>query len=118
MVLPGAGSSADFVRRAFLRPLREAGYGLVTPEPVPGPDLVPASFRALDAAAAEYGPRLRLVGGVGHALTDFSSYQGLKITLTPSCSEIRPRATSGRPGSMPGMRLRPSQTRCTDPEPS
>lgn len=64
MVLPGAGSSADFVRRAFLRPLREAGYGLVAPEPVPGPDLVRASFRVLDAAAAEYGPRLRLVGGV------------------------------------------------------
>jgi pimeloyl-ACP methyl ester carboxylesterase len=64
VVLPGAGSSADFVRRAFLRPLREAGYGLVAPEPVPGPDLVRASFRVLDAAAAEYGPRLRLVGGV------------------------------------------------------
>ncbi len=64
MVLPGAGSSADFVRRAFLRPLREAGYLLVAPPPVPGPDLVRAAFRSLDAAAAEYGPRLRLVGGV------------------------------------------------------
>ena len=64
MVLPGAGSSAEFVRRAFARPLREAGYALVAPAPVPGPDLVAASFRALDAAAAEYGPRLRLVGGV------------------------------------------------------
>ena len=64
MVLPGAGSSADFVRRAFLRPLREAGYLLVAPPPVPGPDLVRAAFRSLDAAAAEYGRRLRLVGGV------------------------------------------------------
>jgi pimeloyl-ACP methyl ester carboxylesterase len=64
VVLPGAGSSAEFVRRAFARPLREAGYALVAPDPVPGPDLVAASFRALDAAAAEYGPRLRLVGGV------------------------------------------------------
>ena len=64
MVLPGAGSSADFVRRAFLGPLRAAGYGLVAPEPVPGPDLVRASFRALDAAVAEHGRRLRLVGGV------------------------------------------------------
>jgi len=64
VVLPGAGSSAEFVRRAFARPLREAGYALVAPAPVPGSDLVAASFRALDAAAAEYGPRLRLVGGV------------------------------------------------------
>ena len=64
VVLPGAGSSAEFVRRAFARPLREAGYALVAPAPVPGSDLVAASFRALDAAAAQYGPRLRLVGGV------------------------------------------------------
>jgi pimeloyl-ACP methyl ester carboxylesterase len=64
VVLPGAGSSADFVRRAFLRPLRAAGYALIAPEPVPGPDLVRAAFRSLDAAAAEHGPRLRLVGGV------------------------------------------------------
>ena len=64
MVLPGAGSSADFVRRAFLLPLRAAGYALVAPQPVPGADLVPAAFRSLDAAAAEHGPRLRLVGGI------------------------------------------------------
>ena len=54
----------------------------------------------------------------GHAPTGFSSYQGLKITLSPSCSATRPRATSARPGSMPAIRLRPSQTRCTEPEPS
>jgi pimeloyl-ACP methyl ester carboxylesterase len=64
VLLPGAGSSADFVRRAFAAPLREAGYALVAPPPVPGPDTVVAAFRALDAAAAEYGPRLRLVGGI------------------------------------------------------
>ena len=61
VVLPGAGSSAEFVRRVFAGPLRDAGYRLVAPEPVPGPDLVPAAFRALDAAAARYGPGLRLV---------------------------------------------------------
>ena len=82
MVLPGAGSSADFVRRAFLRPLREAGYGLVAPEPVPGTDLVRASFRALDAAAAEYGPRLRLVGGVSlgaHTAARWTAASGLGL---------------------------------------
>ncbi|HVE29072.1 MAG TPA: alpha/beta hydrolase [Mycobacteriales bacterium] len=82
VVLPGAGSSADFVRRAFLRPLREAGYGLVAPEPVPGADLVRASFRALDAAAAEYGPRLRLVGGVSlgaHTAARWTAASGLGL---------------------------------------
>jgi len=64
VVLPGAGSSADFVRRAFERPLREAGYALVAPSPVPGADLVAAAYRSLDLAAAEHGPRLRVVGGV------------------------------------------------------
>ena len=82
MVLPGAGSSADFVRRAFLRPLRAAGYGLVAPEPVSGADLVRASFRALDAAAAEYGPRLRLVGGVSlgaHTAARWTAASGLGL---------------------------------------
>jgi pimeloyl-ACP methyl ester carboxylesterase len=64
VVLPGAGSSADFVIRAFAAPLAAAGYGLVAPPPVPGPDLVAAASRALDEALAAYGPRLRLVGGV------------------------------------------------------
>jgi pimeloyl-ACP methyl ester carboxylesterase len=82
VVMAGAGSSADFVRRAFLRPLREAGYGLVAPEPVPGADLVRASFRALDAAAAEYGPRLRLVGGVSlgaHTAARWTAASGLGL---------------------------------------
>jgi pimeloyl-ACP methyl ester carboxylesterase len=64
VVLPGAGSSAGFVSRAFGGPLRAAGYALLAPAPEPGPDLVAAAFRALDAAAAAYGDRLRLVGGV------------------------------------------------------
>jgi pimeloyl-ACP methyl ester carboxylesterase len=82
VVLPGAGSSAEFVRRAFLRPLRAAGYGMVAPPPVPGPDLVAASFRALDAAAAEYGPRLRLVGGVSlgaHTAARWAAASGLDL---------------------------------------
>jgi pimeloyl-ACP methyl ester carboxylesterase len=82
VVLPGAGSSAGFVRRAFARPLREAGYALVAPAPVPGPDLVAASFGALDAAAAEYGPRLRLVGGVSlgaHTAARWTAASGLEL---------------------------------------
>ena len=62
VLLPGAGSSADFVRRAFGPAL--AGHELVAVPPAPGPSVVSAAFAALDAAAAAYGPRLRLVGGV------------------------------------------------------
>jgi pimeloyl-ACP methyl ester carboxylesterase len=82
VVLPGAGSSADFVGRAFRRPLREAGYQLVAPEPAPGPDLVRAAFRSLDAAAAEYGARLRLVGGVSlgaHTAARWAAAAGLGL---------------------------------------
>jgi pimeloyl-ACP methyl ester carboxylesterase len=64
VILPGAGSSADFVARAFGRPLRAAGYALVTVPPVPGAGLVAGAVHALDAASARYGPRLRLVGGI------------------------------------------------------
>jgi pimeloyl-ACP methyl ester carboxylesterase len=64
VILPGAGSSADFVARAFAEPLRAAGYALVAVAPVPGPGLVAGAVQALDAASARYGPRLRLVGGV------------------------------------------------------
>jgi pimeloyl-ACP methyl ester carboxylesterase len=96
VVLPGAGSSADFVRRAFGRPLREAGYGLVVPDPVPGPDLVAAAFRALDEAVAEYGPRLRLVGGVSlgaHTVARWAAG----------------RATSAAPGSAPASPAPPAR---------
>jgi pimeloyl-ACP methyl ester carboxylesterase len=64
LILPGAGSSADFVARAFGPALRNAGYELVTPSPEPGPGVVAAAWAALDRAAAEHGPALRLVGGV------------------------------------------------------
>jgi pimeloyl-ACP methyl ester carboxylesterase len=62
VLLPGAGSSADFVRRAFGASLAE--YELVAVPPRPGPSVASAAFAALDAAAAAYGPRLRVVGGV------------------------------------------------------
>ena len=97
MVLPGAGSSAEFVRRAFARPLREAGYALVAPAPAPGPDLVAASFRALDAAAAEYGPRLRLVGGVSLGAHTAVRWTAARCTAaraaSPACGST-PRASA------------------------
>jgi pimeloyl-ACP methyl ester carboxylesterase len=64
VILPGAGSSCGFVTRVFAGPLREAGYVLVAPPPVPGAGLVAGAFEALDAAARTYGARLRLVGGI------------------------------------------------------
>ncbi|HEY6747390.1 MAG TPA: alpha/beta hydrolase, partial [Mycobacteriales bacterium] len=96
VILPGAGSSADFVTRAFGGPLREAGYGLVTPSPEPGPGLVDAALRALDEAAAAHGPALRLVGGVSlgaHLAARWAAYRpaaaGLLLVLP---------AWTGRPG--------------------
>ena len=64
VLLPGAGSSADFVTRAFGGPLRAAGYDLVAGAPAPGGSVVEASFGVLAAARRSYGPRLRIVGGV------------------------------------------------------
>lgn len=64
VLLPGAGSSAGFLHRAFGAPLADAGYELVAVEPEPGPAVAEAALAALDRAAAAYGPRLRLVGGV------------------------------------------------------
>src|SRR5215207_1310825 len=64
VLLPGAGSSAGFVRRAFAGPLAAGGYELLAHEPLPGAQVVRAAAEALNAAARAYGPRLRLVGGV------------------------------------------------------
>jgi pimeloyl-ACP methyl ester carboxylesterase len=60
VLLPGSGSSADFVRRAFGPAL--PGWGLVTPVPVPGAGVVEAAYAQLDAAVRRAGARL--VGGV------------------------------------------------------
>jgi pimeloyl-ACP methyl ester carboxylesterase len=94
VLLPGAGSSADFVRRAFAAPLREAGYALVAPTPVPGPGLVGAAFRALDDAAAEYGPRLRLVGGVS-----LGAHIATRWTAGRARHPAAPRIPAGLPPS-------------------
>jgi len=104
VVLPGAGSSAEFVRRAFARPLREAGYALVAPAPVPGPDLVAASFRALDAAAAEYGPRLRLVGGVSLGAHTAVRWTAARATAAPApVATDRPAPAAGAPPGCPEL---------------
>jgi pimeloyl-ACP methyl ester carboxylesterase len=63
VILPGAGSSAGFVSRAFGEAVGAAGYRLVTPSPEPGPGVVAAALAALDEVAATC-PGLRLVGGV------------------------------------------------------
>ncbi len=62
VLLPGSGSSADFVQRAFGPALAAAGYRLVTPPPVPGGRVATAALADLDAAAR--GRAGVLVGGV------------------------------------------------------
>jgi pimeloyl-ACP methyl ester carboxylesterase len=100
VLLPGAGSSADFLRRAFGPALRSAGYELVAVSPAPGPDVVTGLYAALDAAAAEHGPALRLVGGVSlgaHVATRWAA------ALPPPAhlQQVRPAAAPGStaPGS-------------------
>jgi pimeloyl-ACP methyl ester carboxylesterase len=61
-LLPGSGSSGDFIRRAFGPPLAAAGYRLVAPEPRPGADVVAAATAALAETVRRH--RVRLVGGV------------------------------------------------------
>jgi len=62
VVLPGAGSTADFVTRAFGPPLAGAGYALVTEDPVAGSEVVARALAGLDEAVRRY--RVRLAGGV------------------------------------------------------
>jgi hypothetical protein len=62
VLLPGAGSTADFVTRAFGPALAAAGYALVTADPVPGPNVVERALAGLDEAARSY--EVRLAGGV------------------------------------------------------
>jgi pimeloyl-ACP methyl ester carboxylesterase len=62
VILPGSGSTADFVTRAFGPPLAAAGYAVVAVDPPAGPDPVTDALRALDAAARRHRPDL--VGGV------------------------------------------------------
>lgn len=67
VVLPGAGSDEQFVRRAFARPLRALGIDLVAPAPAPGRDLVSGYRAALDGAcdsAHDSAPGGLLVGGI------------------------------------------------------
>jgi pimeloyl-ACP methyl ester carboxylesterase len=60
-ILPGSGSTAEFVARAFACPLRAAGYVLVTADPEPAAGDPAAEWGdALDALPA----RPALVGGV------------------------------------------------------
>jgi pimeloyl-ACP methyl ester carboxylesterase len=65
VVLPGSGSTAEFVARAFAAPLAAAGHALVTADPPPSrpgvTDPAEAWGLALDALAGE---PLALVGGV------------------------------------------------------
>jgi pimeloyl-ACP methyl ester carboxylesterase len=74
VLLPGSGSTADFVHRAFDRPLAAAGYRLVAPEPQPGPGVVAAAAAALAGALRQH--RVALVGGVSlgaHVATSWAA---------------------------------------------
>ncbi|GGC59781.1 hypothetical protein GCM10011410_10260 [Hoyosella rhizosphaerae] len=60
-LLPGTGSRADFVRRAFEPALKPAEVSLCAIEPDPR-DLIGSSLHALDQAAERHGPLI--VGGI------------------------------------------------------
>jgi pimeloyl-ACP methyl ester carboxylesterase len=62
VVLPGSGSDARFVRRAFEPALRASGIALDAVAPRPGRDVVAGYRAALDAALELPGPFL--VGGI------------------------------------------------------
>lgn len=62
VILPGTGSNADFIRRAFGPALAAIGLDLVAVEPEPGACVVDAAFAALNEVTGRYD--VRLVGGV------------------------------------------------------
>jgi pimeloyl-ACP methyl ester carboxylesterase len=102
VILPGAGSSADFVARAFAEALHKAGYGLVTPSPEPGPGVVDAALRALDGAAARYGPALRLVGGVSLGAHLAARWAALSAPAGLAGVLLVLPAWTGKPGAVAG----------------
>lgn len=61
-MLPGSGSSADFLRRAFTGPLTAAGLALLALDPPTGSDAVSAGLGLLDDVLADQA--VRYVGGV------------------------------------------------------
>ncbi|MCP2260750.1 Lysophospholipase, alpha-beta hydrolase superfamily [Streptoalloteichus tenebrarius] len=63
VLVPGTGSDAEFVRRAFAGPLAALGFRLVAVSPRPGPRLVDEHLAALDRAALAAGHPV-VVGGV------------------------------------------------------
>ena len=93
VLLAGAGSSADFVRRAFGPAL--ADHEVVAVPPVPGPSVVDRAVAALDAAAEAYGPRLRLVGGVSLGAHIATRWAARRATPTPRTDPRRPGRRAG-----------------------
>lgn len=95
VVLPGSGSTAGFVRRAFGPALAAAGYRLVTPQPVAGPGVVAAAVAALDDACARYD--VRLVGGISLGAHIAACWAGADAA---GGDGVVPRPRSG--GAVPG----------------
>lgn len=100
VVLPGSGSDADFVRRAFAAPLRAVGVPLVAPDPRPGAGVVRGYLDALDAAAAGGAPLL--VGGVSlGALVAARWAAALPAADRPAGLLLALPAWTGAPGDAP-----------------
>ncbi len=98
VLLPGTGSDEVFVRSVFEVPFAAVCVRVVTPKPVPGPELARACLDALDEAAAD-GPVI--AGGVSFgahvaaewALTRPGRCAGLVLALP---------GWHGAPGDAPG----------------
>ncbi len=103
VLLAGAGSSADFVRRAFGPAL--ADHEVVAAPPVPGAAVVSQAWAALDAAARRYGPRLRLVGGVSlgaHIATRWAAQRLARPAGTPTRTGSAAARSADRPAGGAG----------------